>query len=104
MYLRQDGPYRQAPRPSLIVLDLDLPGIDGQGVLAIIKADPLLRQIPVVVFTGSMDEADICRAYDLYANCYLKKPLEVYNYRATLEAIGNFWLSLALLPSESCTA
>lgn len=103
-YLRQEGKYSQAARPNLIVLDLDLPGIDGQGVLAMIKADPLLRQIPVVVFTGSNSEADVCRAYDLYANCYLQKPLEVQNYDSTLGAIEEFWLNLALLPPKHCVA
>ncbi|MGF1535975.1 MAG: response regulator [Elainellaceae cyanobacterium] len=102
MYLRREGQYRQVPRPSLIVLDLNLPGIDGQGVLAMVKSDPMLRQIPVVVFTGSNNEADVCRAYDLYANCYLQKPVEIQDYASTLGIIEEFWFGRVLLPSERC--
>lgn len=104
MYLRQEGEYGHAVRPDLIVLDFNLPGIDGQDVLTIIKVDPQLRQIPVIVFTGSTNEADICLAYDLYANCYLRKPVEVQHYASTLKAIEGFWLNLALLPPKNCLA
>ncbi|MGB3612694.1 MAG: response regulator [Elainellaceae cyanobacterium] len=100
MYLRQEGGYAQAMRPSLIVLDLNLPRLDGQDVLSSIKADLALRQIPVIVLTSSDSEDDIFQAYDRYANCYLQKPQEAQNYTSTLNAIEEFWLNFAVLPSR----
>ena len=100
MYLRQAEHYADAVRPDLIVLDLVLPGLSGQDLLAIIKTDPLLRQIPVLIFTGSTLETDIQRAYSLHANCYLEKPLDARDYTTMLKAIEEFWLNLAVLPSK----
>ncbi|MEO0406736.1 MAG: response regulator [Cyanobacteria bacterium P01_A01_bin.135] len=104
MYLRQTGQYTGAPRPDLIVLDLMLPGLSGQDLLAIVKADPLLRQIPVLVLTGSAQDNDVYRVYSLHANCYVEKPIDPKDYRFTVKTIEAFWLNLAVLPPKQATA
>lgn len=86
-----DGP----PRPDLIVLDLNLPRLDGREVLARIKADEALRRIPVVVMTSSMAEDDIVRSYDLGANCYIAKPLDVDELFRVVSSLASFWLIVA---------
>jgi chemotaxis family two-component system response regulator Rcp1 len=97
-YLRREGQYDRAPKPDLIILDLNLPKKDGREVLQEIKADDTLRRIPVVILTTSEAERDICRAYDLHANCYIKKPSDLDEYLDVIRACENFWLHVVRLP------
>ena len=99
-FLRREGPYAQAPRPDLILLDLNLPKKDGREVLGEIKGDPALRVIPVVVLTTSEEEQDVLRAYDLNANCYITKPFRFNQFMDVVRAIGSFWLTIVKLPTE----
>ncbi len=98
--LRREAPHEQAPRPDLILLDLNLPRMDGRQVLEIIKADPSLRHIPVVVLTTSAAEQDILQAYHLHANCYITKPVGLEQFIQVIQAIDNFWLSVVRLPQN----
>jgi CheY-like chemotaxis protein len=86
------------PRPDLILLDLNLPRKDGREVLAEIKSDPDLKRIPVLILTSSSAERDIARGYDLHANCYLTKPVQLDMFIQVVNAIGDFWLMIAKLP------
>jgi CheY-like chemotaxis protein len=86
--------YADAPRPDLILLDLNLPRKDGRGVLAEIKADPELRQIPVVILTSSQAEQDILRAYELHANCYVTKPVDLDQFITIVRSIEQFWFTV----------
>ncbi|MFN3323479.1 MAG: response regulator [Bryobacteraceae bacterium] len=97
-YLRREGVYTDAVRPDLILLDLNLPRKDGREVLCELKRDDDLRQIPVVVLTTSMAEQDIFKAYDLHANCYLQKPVDLDRFLSIVRAIENFWLTVVKLP------
>ncbi len=97
-FLRREGDFADAPRPDLILLDLNLPKKDGREVLADIKADPTLRRIPVVVLTVSKDEEDILKSYDLYANCYVTKPIDMEQFIAVVRSIEDFWLTIVKLP------
>jgi chemotaxis family two-component system response regulator Rcp1 len=97
-FLRRQGQYGNAPRPDLILLDLNLPRKDGQEVLAEIKQDPDLKNIPVVVLTTSQAEQDVVRSYNLHANCYIVKPVDLDQFMNVVQSIGSFWLSLVLLP------
>ena len=97
-YLRHRGKYAGAPRPDLILLDLNLPRMDGREVLEEVKSDPDLRRIPVVILTGSAAEEDLIRAYDLHANCYVVKPVGAEEFGAIVKAIPTFWLSVVSLP------
>ena len=97
-FLRREGEYVDAPRPGLILLDLNLPRKDGREVLREIKADETLRSIPVVVLTTSEAEEDVLRSYDLHANAYVTKPLDLNEFIAALRAVEGFWLDLATLP------
>jgi len=97
-YLRRVPPYSEVPKPDLIFLDLNLPKKDGREVLLEIKQDDALRRIPVVVLTTSEAERDILRAYDLHANCYVKKPTELDEYMEVIRACENFWLHIVRLP------
>lgn len=99
-YLRREGKYSDAPIPDVILLDLNLPRKDGREVLAEIKADPLLRRIPVVVLTTSKAEEDILRTYDLYANCYVTKPLDLEQFITVVKSVESFWLTIVHLPSH----
>ncbi len=100
-YLQQQGEFADAPRPDLILLDLNLPGMDGREVLTEIKSDPNLKCIPVVVLTTSTDEHDILRSYNLSANCYVTKPLDVYQFIQVVHLIKDFWLAAVALPPDS---
>jgi chemotaxis family two-component system response regulator Rcp1 len=100
-FLRQNGPYAQAPRPDLILLDLNLPRKNGHELLAEIKNDPHLQQIPVVVLTTSSAEEDIMKAYDLHANCYVVKPLDFTSFVEVIRSIRHFWFTVVTLPSEA---
>ncbi len=99
-YLRREGDYADAPRPDLILLDLNLPKKDGREVLAEIKTDANLRRIPVVVLTVSKDEEDILKAYDLYANCYITKPIDLGQFINVIRTIKEFWLTIVKLPPD----
>ena len=99
-YLRKEGEHAGAVRPDLILLDLNLPRKDGLEVLAEIKADPSLRNIPVVVLTSSQAEEDIVRAYDLHANCYVTKPVDLDQFIRVVESIEDFWFTIVKLPQE----
>ena len=96
-YLRREGQYAQAARPDLILLDLNLPRVNGREVLAEIKKDERLRRIPVVILTASRAEDDLQQAYDLHANCYVVKPNDFDQVIATVAAIEAFWLCMVTL-------
>ena len=100
-FLTRQGPYADAPRPDLILLDLNLPRKDGRQVLEEIKQDPSLRRIPVVVLTTSRAEEDVLRAYDLHANCYITKPVDFNQFMEVVKSIEHFWLAVVTLPKES---
>ena len=97
-FLRREGIHERAPRPQLVLLDLKLPGKQGHEVLAEMKADDLLVGIPVVIFSGSRDHADILKAYRLRANCYVPKPAGLEALREALRGLEGFWLETASLP------
>jgi CheY-like chemotaxis protein len=97
-YLRRQGKYAEATRPDLILLDLNLPKKDGREVLAEVKADDQLRRIPVVVLTTSCAEQDILQTYDLHANCYITKPVNLDQFSAVVRAIEEFWFTTVKLP------
>jgi chemotaxis family two-component system response regulator Rcp1 len=99
-YLRQEGEYADAPRPDIILLDLNLPKKDGREVLAEIKADPELKRIPVVVLTTSRNEDDIRQSYDLHVNCYITKSRNLSELFKIVKGIEEFWLSTVTLPEE----
>ena len=98
-FLRREGAHKEAPRPKLVLLDLNLPRKDGREVLRDIKADEDLRSIPVVVLTTSQAQSDISRAYELYANCYIQKPLELDGFIEIVKSIHRYWLQTAELPA-----
>jgi chemotaxis family two-component system response regulator Rcp1 len=100
-FLRRAGPYAQAPRPDLILLDLNLPRKTGHQVLAEVKSDSALRQIPVVVLTTSEFHGDVLKAYDLHANCYVRKPITLPGLFAAVEAVVTFWSQWVTLPREA---
>jgi CheY-like chemotaxis protein len=99
-FLRREGKYDKAARPDLILLDLNLPKKDGREVLAEIKADEHLRCIPVVVLTTSSAEQDIVKTYDLHANCYITKPVDLDQFIAVVRSIEEFWFAIVSLPPE----
>ena len=99
-FLRRQGPHANAARPDLILLDLNLPRKDGREVLQEIKADVNLRRIPVVILTTSQAQEDILRAYNLNANCYISKPVDLEQFIKVVRSIEDFWLSIVKLPSE----
>jgi two-component system response regulator len=99
-YLRHEGEFASAPRPDIILLDLNLPRLDGREVLREIKIDEMLRRIPVVILTTSDDEHDILAAYDLYANCYITKPVDFQRFIQIVKTIENFWFSIVRLPPD----
>ena len=98
-FLNRKPPYENAPRPDIILLDLNLPKMDGREVLARIKADPDLRRIPVVVITSSEAEQDILKTYDLHVNCYVTKPVDLDQFIKVVQSIETFWLTIVKLPS-----
>ena len=97
-FLRRQDPFAGAPRPDLIMLDLNLPRMDGREVLAAIKADADLKTIPIVVLTTSRAEQDILRAYQLNANCYITKPVDFNQFLEVVKTIETFWLFVVALP------
>lgn len=99
-FLRKQGQYADAPRPDLILLDLNLPRKDGREVLAEIKADPNLKRIPIVVLTTSQSDTDILQAYELAANCFITKPVDFDQFVKIVQTIEDFWFTVVKLPSE----
>jgi len=97
-FLNREGEYAEAPRPDLILLDLNLPKKDGREVLAEIKADNDLMRIPVVILTISKAEEDILRTYNLHANCYVTKPVDLNQFVTVIQSVEDFWLSIVKLP------
>ncbi|MGM9490766.1 response regulator [Ideonella sp. YS5] len=100
-YLYRRPPYESALRPDLILLDLNLPLMDGREVLAIVKGDPTLKLIPIVVLTTSQAEEDVLRAYHLNANCYVTKPVDLHQFNRIVQAIEQFWLTVVTLPPST---
>jgi CheY-like chemotaxis protein len=100
-FLKRDGGHTNAPRPDLILLDLNLPKKDGREVLQEIKQSPTLKSIPVVILTTSASDADILRSYLLHANCYITKPVDLKGFLNVVKSIDNFWLSVVKLPHEA---
>src|ERR1700677_141328 len=99
-FLRREGIYAQAPRPDLILLDLNLPKMDGRQVLAHIKEDASLKLIPTVILTTSEAESDIVMSYQLQANCYLSKPVQLDAFETLVKNINDFWLTMVKLPQQ----
>jgi len=99
-FLRHEGRHGHAPRPDLILLDLNLPKMDGREVLAQIKGDDSLKTIPTVILTTSESEADIVKSYQLQANCYLSKPVQLDAFESLVGSINDFWLTKVKLPQQ----
>jgi two-component system, chemotaxis family, response regulator Rcp1 len=99
-FLRREGAHANAPRPDLILLDLNLPRMDGREVLSLVKADPSLRTIPTIILTTSESEADVTTSYQLHANCYLSKPVQLEAFESLVKSIKEFWLTRVTLPSD----
>jgi chemotaxis family two-component system response regulator Rcp1 len=97
-FLRQQGGHVDAPRPDIVLLDLNLPRLDGRDVLADIKSDPELATIPIIVLTSSTAEADIQRSYELHANCYISKPVDFSEFLSAVQSLEGFWLKIVRLP------
>ncbi len=100
-FLRREGEYASAPRPHLILLDLNMPRKNGREVLMEIKGDPSLKRIPVVILTGSKAEEDIVRSYDLHANCYVSKPVDLERFIKIVKSIEEFWFTVVMLPDAN---
>jgi len=103
-FLRREGDNLNAPRPDLILLDLNLPKMDGREVLAHIKEDDSLKSIPTVILTTSEAEVDIAKSYELQANCYLSKPVQLDAFESLVKSINEFWLTKAKLPRKAQSA
>lgn len=99
-YLNKEGEYSNSPTPNLILLDLNLPGIKGFELLNFVKTNQRLLKIPVVILTASEAEQDVIRSYQLHANCYICKPIEMDNFFKIVQNITNFWFSIVKLPSK----
>jgi CheY-like chemotaxis protein len=97
-FLRREGKHANAPRPDIILLDLNLPKKDGREVLSEIKSDDQLKHIPVVVLTTSKAEEDVLRSYELHANCYVTKPVDLDKFIVVVQSIDRFWLTVVTLP------
>ncbi len=100
-FLRHEGEYADSPRPDLILLDLNLPKKDGREVLADIKQDDSLKRIPVVILTVSSAEEDILKSYNLHANCYISKPIDLDQFMKVVKSVEDFWLTIVKLPNEA---
>lgn len=99
-FLRGEAPFQNAPRPDLVLLDLNLPKVDGRQVLAEIKKDESLRRIPIVILTTSRAEEDVLRMYDLHANCYITKPVDLEQFERVVKSISEYWFQIVRLPRE----
>ncbi len=104
LFLNQQDKYHVSPRPDLIILDLNLPKVDGFEVLQFVKQNPKLKSIPVIILTSSHAEMDITKSYDLHANCYLTKPSELSEFSEMVKSIEHFWFDIVKLPKvgSSC--
>jgi chemotaxis family two-component system response regulator Rcp1 len=102
-FLKREGEHADAPRPDLILLDLNLPRKDGREVLEEIKESSTLKMIPVVILTTSSSQADILRSYQLHANCYITKPVGMAGFLKVVKSIDSFWLTVVKLPRETTT-
>lgn len=100
-YLRQEGQYAKSARPDIILLDLNMPRKDGREVLAEIKEDPELKSIPVVVLTTSDADTDVIKSYELHANCYITKPVDLEKFMHIVQRIEDFWLAIVRLPRQA---
>ncbi len=100
-FLKREGKHAHAPRPDLILLDLNLPKKDGREVLEEIKQSPALKSIPIVILTMSKSEEDVLRSYSLHANCYIPKPVSLDGFLTVVKSIEEFWLSTVMLPRET---
>ncbi|OUR62974.1 hypothetical protein A9Q74_01800 [Colwellia sp. 39_35_sub15_T18] len=98
-YLFKRNGYENAVTPDIILLDLNLPSTDGREVLEIIKAEPMLKRIPVIVLTSSQADKDIVESYDLHANCYIVKPVNAMKFMGVVRSVENFWVDIVCLPS-----
>lgn len=99
-FLHHEREYESAPRPDLILLDLNLPRKDGRQVLAEIKGDPALKRIPVVILTTSQAEEDILKSYSLHANCFVTKPVDLDQFMKVVQSIEHFWITIVKLPAD----
>tara|TARA_R110000787_G_scaffold25434_3_gene71621 strand:- start:546 stop:986 length:441 start_codon:yes stop_codon:yes gene_type:complete len=99
-YLFKRNGYEDAVKPDIILLDLNLPSTDGKEVLQTIKADPILRRIPVIVLTSSQADKDVVESYDLHANCYIVKPVNAAKFMKVVQNVENFWVDIVCLPSS----
>ena len=99
-FLHREGKYAKSPRPDMVLLDLNLPKKDGREVLAEIKNEDGLKRIPVVILTTSKAEEDIARSYDLHANCYISKPIDLTQFMKVIKSIEDFWLTVVRLPPK----
>lgn len=99
-YLRKEGKFKTRNRPDLIILDLNIPKKNGMEVLKEVKEDPILRRIPVVILTSSRAEEDIVRGYNLHANCYITKPVDLGKFIEVVKVLEDFWLEIVRLPKE----
>lgn len=97
-FLRQRGEYRDAPRPDIVLLDLNLPRLEGSEVLADIKSDPDLAKIPIIVLTSSSSDKDIQKSYALHANCFVTKPVDFTEFISAVRSLEGFWLKIVRLP------
>jgi CheY-like chemotaxis protein len=102
-YLRREGKYINATRPDLVLLDLNMPRKDGREVLAEVKADPDLKRIPVVILTVSNSEEDVLKSYNLHANCFISKPVNLAQFLKVVASIESFWLTIVELPPKGKT-
>jgi two-component system, chemotaxis family, response regulator Rcp1 len=100
-FMRREGKWTEAPQPDIVFLDLNLPRMDGREVLSIVKNDPDLQHIPIVVLTSSDADADILKAYKAKANCYVKKPVMFHEFLETIKLIDDFWLTVVRLPRDA---
>jgi chemotaxis family two-component system response regulator Rcp1 len=103
-FLKREGVHVNAPRPSIILLDLNLPKMDGREVLAHIKEDANLKMIPIIILTTSDAEADIAKSYELQANCYLSKPVQLDAFESLVKSINDFWMNKVKLPRQRQSA
>jgi CheY-like chemotaxis protein len=99
-FLRQEGDYKESPRPDLILLDLNMPRKDGREVLAEVKADSSLKTIPIAVLTTSAQDEDILKSYQLHANCYITKPVGLDEFAQVVQSLDDFWFAIVKLPPK----
>ena len=99
-FLRHEGQYAKSPHPDIVLLDLNLPRMDGREALAEIKTDPDLRRIPVVILTTSKAEEDILKSYNLHANCYITKPVDLDQFIMVVKSVEEFWFTIVRLPPD----